>query len=130
MTPFVQGLIGAAVGVGIGLGGYFLHPVLNPAQASAPQVVTRTITQTKTLPGQTIIETKETVTEKTVPPVITKVRRDWSLGLVWEPKDVLLTGNYMPAGATVGRRALGDLWGTLEFNWKQNAILLGVRYEF
>lgn len=123
MNPVTETVLVVAALVSVGFGGYCSYPQLNKT-AAQPVVVTKTVTKTITEPGKTI----EIVKEKRVPvntPVAAK-RNDYSLGI----KSSLTSGDLYPVEVQAGRRLFGDFWATIEANWKNHDLLLGVSYEF
>jgi hypothetical protein len=130
-------------------GGWFARPpVVKTETKVQTQVVekevVRTVVRTIRAPdGTTTTETETTAntnttttsnnTNQTKGPTAnvaagTVARRNWSVGVQWQPdwKD----RTWVPAAAEVGYRVTADLWLTGAYNWKENAALVGVRWEF
>ena len=134
MSTFVEALLACVLVGAVAFSGYSAYPQLNPSAAVAPTIVTRTVVRKEqSAPGQPVVETREIVREHHLPapaPVKVPVRKEWSLGLTWSPRHVVVDGATMPVGVEVGRRVIGDLWGTVQGNWLDQSVLVGVRYEF
>ena len=109
-------------------GGFPSFP--RPAVVVTPAPVVHTVTIPCPKPSADNPTPSVEVVVKDPPPQIVPVRRNWSLGLVWEPRDILIEGRYGPAGAEIERRLVGDVWGAFQVNWRRGEAMLGVSYEF
>jgi methyl coenzyme M reductase subunit C-like uncharacterized protein (methanogenesis marker protein 7) len=95
--------------------------------------VIKTVRETVTQPGGTVVVRETVVQDRVVDkvkqvsvPTPVPLKRDWSVGLNWEP----LALDYKPVGVEVGWRAVGDVWLTGGANWKRGEVLAGLRVEF
>lgn len=151
MTILYRVLAGLVLLAGAFAAGWFTRPPVIVTKVETKvqtveteKVVTKVITKIVVDPktGETTTtETKETVADtttktdeksKTQQPtklaVATISRRDWSVGVQWQPdwKD----RTWVPAASEVGYRAVADLWVTGSYNFKEQHFLIGLRYEF
>jgi hypothetical protein len=145
MTTRVKVLAGLLLLVTAFAAGWMTRPPVVKVETkiqTIEKVITKTIVKTVTDPktGE-VTETTETITDSTTttdqntttkPPTAvaagTVARRNWSVGVSWQPdwKD----RTWVPAQGEVGYRVFADAWVVGAYNWKENAALLGVRYEF
>jgi hypothetical protein len=90
-------------------------------------------TTTTTETSETTKDTSTTTKDKTkdtppAPVAVATVRRDWSVGIAWQPD--WRDRTWLPAQGEVGYRVFADAWVVGAYNWKENHALLGVRWEF
>lgn len=105
------------------------------------KIVTKVVTVTETRPdgsttttetaqttsdSQTVTESKQA--EKPVPAVSPTLHLRYSIGVQWTPR--LNEDFYKPTGVELGYRALGNLWTTAGYDWRDKSVTLGVRVEF
>lgn len=132
------GLLAAAFGAG-----YYSHKPevqiitqrqIQQAEQLVKQIITKRSkepdgTSTETITETLVSDTKTAASEsQSISQVQGAVRPDWSLGLKWRPQ--LEVDWSVPVGVEVGRRVVGDVWVTGEYQWDRGTMLLGVRYEW
>jgi len=90
--------------------------------------VTKTETSETTADTTTTTVTKKKEKSKSVSATPVQVRRDYSLGLQWQPdwKDP----TWRPTGAVVGYRAFADAWVTGGYDWGRKSLIVGVAWQF
>lgn len=92
---------------------------------------TETITEKVVADTNTSKDTDKKSTERKSEPVAQVVpeRRNWSVGANWRLSPQYLP-SYIPSGADVGYRVIGDLWVTGGADWQTKSVLIGTRVEF
>ena len=94
-----------------------------------PDGTTTTTTTTDVVAEKVADKTAQTETHtQTTVAAPAQPQPNWSVGVKWRPS--LSDLSYKPQSAEIGRRVVGDVWVTGEYDWKLKAAAVGVRAEF